>query len=233
MLGPQCDRSRALAQDFVAGYASDAERRQLSAHTRECSECAGELARQLQRARTHAADGHAARAGSRTSKRWRVVRNLALPSLALVLVARAFPKSDFARVELLAGEASLRGAPLIVDAPATHCARADVVATGAGSRVRLSLGDAEIVLGADSALRIEEPGAVRARLEHGEIEVAGTASIASAFGFVALDNARARIAIDAHGVSVEVRSGRATLLDSSGEAFVRAGTCARLPFEAR
>lgn len=228
MLGRQCDRARELTQGLLAGRSSVAERRELSAHTHACAECARELERALRQARMQVAVGNSSHAVSRSSKRWRVVRNLALPCFALVLVSRAFPASDLARVELLAGEASLRGAALVANGAPARCARADVVATGADSRARLCLNDAEIVLGSESVLSIEKPSAARARLHQGQIEVTGSACIASIFGFVALDDACARIAVDARGVSVEVQRGQVSMLDSRGEVRVEPGAPMRL-----
>ena len=158
-----------------------------------------------------------------------LLRTVFVPGLLIFMLSRAFPLGGGARVYALEGSYSLGVRTLDAEDRPQVVRRGEWIVTPADASAKLErkdrgavrLAGASMICGADRELE-------RLLLHAGSIEIDGPTLVTTPFGTVEVLEGSALLALERDALLVEVRSGRARVLNAFGQRLLAAGGTASL-----
>lgn len=215
----------------ISGHGLELDAR-ARAHVAECEECRGdyraalEVAARIGRERRLAREERERHARRRERLRLArdararfpmgmVLRTVFVPALLIFFLGRNLPAEVEAHARALSGTYALGPRTLGPDAPAQPVRRGDWIVTDSRSEVDLARGKvARATVEPDSRVCVEDRKLDRLLFGGGSLRVEGTLTVTTSQGVVELLAAKARIRSRGRGVSVELESGTARLVDA-------------------
>ena len=163
------------------------------------------------------------------SKRRAHLRLVAVPTLAVVLMAVIFPLSSgrHASLEVLAGEVRLTSNTYGVSDPPVPLVRGDQASTDPDARALIDGARSKLELGGSTHLVVEDEQGGRFRIDGGQVTVDGRCTLTTRYGIVEVDG-RARVSLVEGGVELEALDGELLATNSQGLRRVPAGARATL-----
>jgi len=242
-----CDEALARTRRLATRSLEGERARELRAHIAGCEECArsyreamgtaallGSSTRtareeRLRRARRDLRRREALSLGAHQGgrERWFRLRTILLPALFFYLILSVLGVgARGARIELVT-----HTGPLLLDGEVVEAGDERRVLpggtwceTGAGARASLGLSGGALQLEADTHLYVEDVERARFRLHSGALSVVGDAAFVTVLGFVEVEGASGRIALDDTGLLLEPLRGAWTVVDSQGRRTLEPGT---------